>query len=55
MAEILKEIQEGKFAKEWALENQAGGPMLKRMRDMEDELQIEEVGSKLRKLCGLQK
>ncbi|MCK9151151.1 ketol-acid reductoisomerase [Methanobacterium alcaliphilum] len=55
MAEILKEIQEGKFAKEWALENQAGRPMLKRMRDLEDELQIEEVGSKLRKLCGLEK
>ncbi|MDP1551833.1 MAG: ketol-acid reductoisomerase [Methanobacteriaceae archaeon] len=55
MAKILKEIQEGNFAKEWALENQAGGPMLKRMRDMEDDLQIEKVGSKLRKLSGLQK
>ena len=49
------EIQQGKFTKEWSLENQAGTPMLNRMRDMEDELQIEEVGTKLRKLCGLQK
>ncbi|GAB6055502.1 ketol-acid reductoisomerase [Methanobacterium movens] len=55
MARILKEIQEGKFAREWALENQAGNPMLKRMRDIESELQIEKKGSKLRKLCGLEK
>ncbi|WP_414470004.1 ketol-acid reductoisomerase [Methanobacterium sp. ACI-7] len=55
MKEILKEIQQGKFTKEWSLENQAGAPSLNRMRAMEDELQIEEVGTKLRKLCGLQK
>ena len=29
--------------------------MLKRMRKLESELEIEEVGSKLRKLCGLEK
>ena len=55
MKKILEEIQKGKFTREWTLENQAGTPMLNRMRDMEDELQIEEVGTKLRKLCGLQK
>lgn len=55
MDEILKEIQNGKFAKEWALENRAGAPMLKRMRKLENELEIEEVGAKLRKLCGLEK
>jgi ketol-acid reductoisomerase len=55
MDEILKEIQNGKFAKEWALENRAGAPMLKRMRKLESELEIEEVGAKLRKLCGLEK
>ncbi|HSO25545.1 MAG TPA: ketol-acid reductoisomerase, partial [Methanobacteriaceae archaeon] len=55
MAKILKEIQEGQFTKEWTLENQAGSPMLNRMRDIEGDLEIEEVGSKLRKLCGLQK
>ena len=55
MKEILKEIQTGKFTKEFALENQAKAPMLGRMRSMEDDLQIEKVGTKLRKLCGLQK
>ncbi|EKQ53128.1 MAG: ketol-acid reductoisomerase [Methanobacterium sp. Maddingley MBC34] len=54
MKEILKEIQNGKFAKEWALENQAGNPQLNRMRDIEDELEIEKQGKKLRKLCGLE-
>lgn len=54
MKEILKEIQNGKFAKEWALENQAGNPQLNRMRDIEDELEIEKRGKKLRKLCGLE-
>lgn len=55
MKKILLEIQKGKFAKEWALENQAGQPMLKRLRVIEGDLLIEKVGAKLRKLCGLQK
>jgi len=55
MKQILKDIQTGKFAKEWALENQAGRPQLNRMRDIENELEIEKQGKKLRKLCGLEK
>lgn len=55
MKKILEEIQKGEFAKEWALENQAGRPMLNRLRDIEGDLQIEKVGTKLRRLCGLQK
>ncbi len=55
MKKILEEIQKGKFAKEWALENQAGQPQLKRLRAIEGDLLIEKVGAKLRKLCGLQK
>ncbi|MGB4363741.1 MAG: ketol-acid reductoisomerase [Methanothermobacter tenebrarum] len=55
MEKILEEIQKGEFAKEWTLENKAGRPMLKRMRELEAELKIEKVGSKLRKLCGLQR
>lgn len=55
MKKILKEIQKGEFAREWALENQVGRPVLKRLREIEKELKIEKVGSKLRKLCGLEK
>jgi ketol-acid reductoisomerase len=55
MKKVLKEIQTGKFTKEWALENQAGKPQLNRLRDIESDLQIEKEGRKLRKLCGLEK
>ncbi|HMK54134.1 MAG TPA: ketol-acid reductoisomerase [Methanobacteriaceae archaeon] len=55
MKNVLKEIQTGKFTKEWALENQAGAPQLNRLRALEDDLQIEKEGRKLRKLCGLEK
>ncbi|MDR2967351.1 MAG: ketol-acid reductoisomerase [Methanobacteriaceae archaeon] len=55
MKKILKEIQKGKFAKEWALESKAKMPMLNRMRELESEKKIENVGSKLRKACGLEK
>jgi ketol-acid reductoisomerase len=55
MKKILGEIQKGKFTKEWALENSAKQPMLNRMRSIESEEKIEEVGSKLRKACGLEK
>jgi ketol-acid reductoisomerase len=55
MKKILKEIQKGKFTKEWALESVAKMPMLNRMRELESEKRIETVGSKLRKACGLEK
>jgi ketol-acid reductoisomerase len=55
MKKILEEIQTGQFAKEWALENQAGRPMLNRLQYLESELEIEKEGKKLRKLCGLEK
>ena len=48
MKRILGEIQNGAFAKEWILENQAGRPMFTTMRAMEKRLLIEEVGAKLR-------
>lgn len=48
MKEILGEIQSGQFARDWILENQAGRPMFKAMRETEKRLQVEEVGSRLR-------
>ncbi|AEF96253.1 ketol-acid reductoisomerase [Methanotorris igneus] len=55
MRKILKEIQTGEFAKEWALENIAGAPKLNALRRLEKEHLIEKVGKDLRKMCGLQK
>jgi ketol-acid reductoisomerase len=48
MAEILTEIQDGTFAKEWILENQAGRPVHNALKRMAREEFIEEVGEELR-------
>lgn len=48
MKKILEEIQSGAFARDWILENQAGRPMFRAMREREKRLQVEEVGSRLR-------
>ncbi len=48
MARILKEIQNGEFAREFILENQAGSPTLKAKRRLGREHPIEQVGAKLR-------
>ena len=48
MGEILAEIQDGTFAREWILENQAGRPSFNAMRKIESEHLIETVGKKLR-------
>ncbi len=48
MAQILAEIQDGTFAKEWILENQAGRPVYNALKRMESEHLIEEVGEELR-------
>jgi ketol-acid reductoisomerase len=48
MKKILADIQSGRFAKEWVLENTAGQPSFKALRRRAAEHQIEEVGAKLR-------
>ena len=48
MKAILKDIQEGKFVRDWMLECQAGQPNFKAKRQIDKEHQIEEVGEKLR-------
>lgn len=48
MKKILREIQEGVFAREWILENQAGRPSFNAMRRREAEHPIEKIGRVLR-------
>jgi ketol-acid reductoisomerase len=48
MKKILADIQSGRFAKEWVLENVAGQPSFKATRRMMAEHPIEQVGEKLR-------
>ena len=52
MRRILTEIQNGEFAREFILENQAGAATLKAKRRLGREHQIEEVGEKLRSMMS---
>ena len=52
MRGILKDIQTGRFAKDWILENKAGAPSFKATRQLEKEHQLEDVGGKLRSMMS---
>ncbi|WP_457571440.1 ketol-acid reductoisomerase [Desulfovulcanus sp.] len=52
MKKVLGEIQDGTFAREWILENQAGAPRFQAMRRKMNNHQIEEVGDKLREMMA---
>jgi ketol-acid reductoisomerase len=52
MRRILKEVQEGTFAREWILENQANRPVYHALRKKDLAHPIEEVGRKLRGMMG---
>jgi ketol-acid reductoisomerase len=52
MRGILADIQSGRFAKDWVLENQAGGASFLAMRRREEELQVEKIGAELRALAA---
>jgi ketol-acid reductoisomerase len=48
MKQVLDDIQSGRFAKDWMLENAAGQPSFKAMRRRAAEHPIEQVGERLR-------
>jgi ketol-acid reductoisomerase len=48
MKKLLADIQDGTFARNWIVENQAGRPHFLAMRRMRSEHMIEEVGKRLR-------
>ena len=50
MKEVLEDIRNGRFAKDFILEGQAGYPILKTMRNRCKEEKIEVVGNELRKM-----
>ena len=50
MREVLADIQDGTFARDWLLENQVGRPRFKAMRRRNSEHLIEKTGRELRKL-----
>jgi ketol-acid reductoisomerase len=52
MKQILKEIQDGTFAKQWIAENEAGRPNFNKFREEEAKHPIEAVGKSLREMMS---
>lgn len=52
MKQILTEIQNGEFARDWILENRAGAASFKATRRRERNHELEQVGLRLRKLMS---
>jgi ketol-acid reductoisomerase len=50
MKKLLKNVQDGTFAKEWFAENEAGRPEFNKRRRSEQDHPIEQVGAKLREM-----
>jgi ketol-acid reductoisomerase len=50
MKKILKEIQDGSYAREWLLENKVGRPLFNALRRRDAAHSIEKVGAQLRKM-----
>jgi len=52
MRQMLKEVQDGSFAKEWLAESESGSKNLLKMRDADSNHPIEKVGAELRKMMS---
>ncbi|QSG02061.1 ketol-acid reductoisomerase [Natranaeroarchaeum sulfidigenes] len=50
MEQVLEEVQNGEFAREWITENQTNRPSYKQLRAAEEGHEIEDVGGRLREL-----
>ena len=50
MQDILESIQNGNFAREWILENQAGRPSFNALKQQDTTHLVENVGQDLRKM-----
>ncbi|WP_049987198.1 ketol-acid reductoisomerase [Halobellus rufus] len=50
MEEVLEEVQDGTFAREWIAENQAGRPSYTQLKHAEETHSVEQVGAPLREL-----
>jgi ketol-acid reductoisomerase len=52
MKQVLKEVQNGTFAKKWLLENRCGRPTFNANRRIESDTVLAKVGAKLRKMMN---
>lgn len=55
MRKITKNVQSGKFAKDWIKENKKGRPVLNKLMRQIEKHQIEKVGRFIRKTAGIEK
>jgi len=55
MRRILEEIRDGRFAREWLAENEAGRPEFRRRKEADASHPIEEVGRRLRSMMAWMK
>jgi len=55
MRRAVRDVQSGKFAKEWIEEHRSGEKRLKELMKMTEELQIERVGRIIRRMAGIEK
>lgn len=55
MQKILKEVQSGKFAKEWIKENKEGRPNFNKYREESQNHPVEQIGAKLRGMMSWMK
>lgn len=55
MRKAVREVQSGKFAKEWIKERETGEGKLKALANKLEEHQIEKVGRFIRKTAGIEK
>lgn len=52
MKQILKEVQDGSFAREWIKENADGQPLMNRLREATRTHPVEQIGAQLRKMMS---
>ncbi|MCH7521396.1 MAG: ketol-acid reductoisomerase [Candidatus Marinimicrobia bacterium] len=52
MKQILKEVQDGTFAREWIKENADGQPLMNRLREATRTHPVEQIGAQLRKMMS---
>jgi ketol-acid reductoisomerase len=52
LEEVLEEVQNGEFAREWINENQAGRPSYNQLKERDEKHLIEDVGGELRSLMS---
>ena len=50
MSQMLKDIQDGTYAREWSEENRKGRPWFNAQRQKEQRHPIEEIGAQLRQM-----